>query len=358
MKIVVSPDSFKGTMSAFEAAGAMRRGLLHSFPDAEIVMLPVGDGGEGTLEAIAASLPDMVRVSVDTVDPLRRPIRTSYYISEEKTAFIESAAASGLTLLHPHERDIFKADTYGTGLLIADAFRRGIRRFVVCMGGTATCDGGYGAFLALGTLDLSDCEFNLLCDVTNPLCGHRGAAAVFGPQKGAGPGDIPLLDEMLREKGAFYESLRGVNVADAPFAGAAGGLAAMLMACFGAIPKRGIEEVLRLIRFRERIEGADLIITGEGRADATTLSGKAPSGILEEAVKAGVPVVLICGKIVDADALRRAGFADAIQATPDHPDPAVSPADYLAMAVKRALPRPSPLNSDQGKERGTPGLTE
>ena len=333
MKVVVCPDSYKGTMTAIEAAEAISTGVKKRWPVAEVILLPVGDGGEGTICAIRSSLPDIEEISVETYDPLRRPITASYIISEGKTAFIESAAASGITLIISQERDIYRSDTYGTGLLIADAFNRGVRDFTICMGGTATCDAGYSAYEAIKGLPLESCSITLLCDVDNPLCGPQGTASTFAPQKGAKPEDIPVLDSILRERAAEYKRLRGVDVSDERYSGAAGGLAGMVMACYGAIPVRGIEKVLELIRFEEKIKGADLIITGEGRADRTTLRGKAPKGILDAAQKEGVPVILIGGKVADADVLVETGFRKVLQATPEIIDPAVSPAEYLTRCV-------------------------
>lgn len=337
MKIIVAPDSFKGTMTSAEAAAAIRQGALQAIPDAEIVMLPLGDGGEGTINAIAASMPKAKEITIPTLDPLGRPITASYIIAENDTAYIESAAASGLTLLKPEERDIMKADTTGTGVLIADAFNRGIRKFVICMGGTATCDGGYGCYQAMRESGVRDIDITLLCDVKNPLCGPQGAAAVFGPQKGATPAQITVLDCRLRKLAFKYKEISGINVVDKVSAGAAGGLAGMLMACFGARPVSGISKVLELIKFESYLEGADLVITGEGRADATTLGGKAPTGVLKLASRKNVPVYLAAGKIADENLLLEAGFDKVIQATPSKTDHSLSYADYLTIAISKAL---------------------
>lgn len=329
MKILVCPDSFKGTMTAPEAAAIIGGALRERWPEAEIVPLPVGDGGEGTVEAIRPALGHVDIIRCDTVDALRRPVKATYAIANGNTAYIESAAASGLTLIEPNERDIMKADTYGTGLLIANAYRRGIRRFVIAMGGTATCDGGFGAYSLLRDIDMSDASWSLLCDVDNPLCGPHGAAAVFGPQKGASPRQVALLDAKLGALASEYAAFRNKDIRDMRYAGAAGGLAGMLMAVYGAKPLDGIKKVLEILEFRRHLADADLVVTGEGKADLTTLRGKAAKGILDVSKENGVPTVIIGGKTADEDALLKAGFQAVFQATPDDPDPAVTPEKYL-----------------------------
>lgn len=331
MKVVVCPDSYKGTMTASEAAQAIAEGVRIAIPGAETVVLPVGDGGEGTVDSICAALSHIERVQCETVDPLRRPITASYAVAEGKTALIESAAASGLTLLAPSEHDIMTADTYGTGLLIADAYRLGIRDFIICMGGSATCDGGMGAYQAMkDTVGRGTATFTLLCDVDNPLCGPTGAAAVFGPQKGATKEQIPMLDRRLR-------GLYGKEIMTARYSGAAGGLVAMLMAHYNAHPVAGISKVLELLDFETYMHDTDLVITGEGRADATTINGKAAKGILDISSRHGVPVVLIAGSVADRDLLLNAGFSAVVQATPTNPDPAIAPRTYLTQATKDML---------------------
>lgn len=343
MKILLCPDSFKGTLSAAEAAAAMAHGAASACPDAEVRVLPVGDGGEGTVASLVSALPDVEVIRCATADALRRPITAQYAIAGGKTALIESAAASGLTLINPEDRDIMVADTFGTGLLISDAISRGIRDFIVCMGGTATCDGGKGALEAMeksvGNPSAFTLNFTLLCDVENPFCGPCGSAAVFGPQKGATPAMIPELDSRLRCLAREYSRRSGIDVSGMKHAGAAGGLAGMLMAVFRAKPVSGIAKVLELLDFEAKAADADIIITGEGKADVTTLSGKAPMGILRIAAKHGKPVALVCGSIADREALLEAGFSFVAQATPDEPDPTVSYADYLSRAVADVLKR-------------------
>ena len=345
MKFLICPDSFKGTLTAIEAAQAMKEAVDDVIPTARYVLLPVGDGGEGTADAVVASLEGREKITAvecDTVDPLHRPITATYHLigeGERQTAFIESAAASGLTLVSPEERDIMRADTFGTGLLVADAFGRGVRRFMIGMGGTATCDGGEGAWRAMSGKGVRDIDVTLLCDVDNPLCGPSGAAAVFGPQKGADASQIPLLDGKLRELAARYREISGVDILALSGAGAAGGLAGMFMALYGARAVSGIAKVLELLDFDSCLEDTDLVITGEGRVDATTLSGKAPKGILDAAARRGVPVAVIGGRVSDETLLRATGFSHIVAATPPDADPGEAPARYLKEALKRLLTR-------------------
>lgn len=334
MKVIVCPDSYKGTMSAFEAAEAMKSGIHAAIPDADVRCLPIGDGGEGTVDAIRRVFPAAEMISVETVNALGRPVSASYIMASGRMALIESAAASGLAQIPSEERDVMHSDTFGTGLLIADAVERGAKEIVVCMGGTATCDGGYGAYRALRNLDLDDISFTLLCDVENPFCGPQGAARTFGPQKGASPEEVEILDRRLRALASEYAAVNGVDVSAGKFAGAAGGLSGMLMACYGARSVRGIERVLEMLDFRAMIAGVDAVVTGEGKADATTLCGKAPMGVLDICREAACPVILVGGRIDDEDLLLKAGFAMVKQATPNNPVKGVSPEFYLREAVK------------------------
>lgn len=337
MKIIVAPDSFKGTMTSSEAAEAIRKGVLQAWPEADAVTVPLGDGGEGTVKAIADSLPNTKEITLPTLDPLGREIDASYIIADSHTAYIETAAASGLTLVAQEERDIMKSDTRGTGILIADAFKKGIRKFMICMGGTATCDGGYGCYQKMREHGVKDIDISILCDVKNPLCGPNGAAAVFGPQKGATREEILLLDRRLHECAVFYKKTHGIDVTDIECAGAAGGLAGMLMACYRARALSGISKVLEILDFGSRIKDADMIITGEGGADATTLNGKAAKGILDIASEQGIPVTLMAGRVADREVLISAGFRHVVQATPRFSDPEVSYSDYLTQSTREFL---------------------
>lgn len=335
MKILVCPDSFKGTLSASEAARCIRDGILSVRTEADVVTLPIGDGGEGTADSISSALQNMERITIPTIDPLGRPIHASYGIIDNSKAIIETAAASGLTLLRREERDVMKADTAGTGLLIADAYTRGIRSFIICMGGTATCDGGYGAYGVLKNMDLHDVSFTLLCDVDNPFCGSAGAVAVFAPQKGATPDMMPCLETNMKEKAEYYREISGIDISDSRFAGAAGGLAGMLMACYGAQPVTGINKVLELIKFDEYLKGVELVVTGEGKADATTLRGKAAKGILDATKRFDrkIDVVLVAGRVEQKELLAKTGFDHIIEATPRESDPYAFPSLHLKKSI-------------------------
>jgi glycerate kinase len=326
VKVVLAPDSFKGSISARDLCAALREGVLEAFPGAEVTELPLADGGEGTVEALVHATGGGL-IEREVTDPLGRPVRAAYgVLGDGKTAVVEMAQASGLPLLAPHERNPLAADSFGTGELIRDALRAGCRRFIIGLGGSATNDGGAGALRALGArfldedgaelppggegllrlrrIDLSaldeavrESRFILACDVTNPLCGPDGASAVFGPQKGATPEMVAKLDAAL---GRFGEALReatGLDVAALPGSGAAGGSGAGFMAVLGAEMRSGIDIVMEAIDFERKIRGADWIVTGEGRLDEQTLSGKVVAGVCRKARAAGVPVIGLCGSL-------------------------------------------------------------
>ena len=323
MKIIIAPDSYKGTMTAKEAAVWIEKRLRERYPDAEFRHLPVGDGGEGTADAIIGSLPSSARIEkryCDTIDPIGRPLEAPYYLIENdgKTyALLESAAAGGLNLLEPRERNIFKASSQGVGYMIEEAMMEA-DEIVVCMGGTAFCDGGGGALsvLLFTKADVGSKHFALLCDVDSPYCGPMGAALTFAMQKGASRSQLPILEREMQERARKFRDFTGVDVTDEPYAGAAGGLAGMLMAYFESTPVRGINHVLDMIGFEKELEDADIVVTGEGRADFSTLAGKAPMGVLEAVKnyckKSGreIPVVLMPGCFDEAarEALEEAGF--------------------------------------------------
>lgn len=352
MKIVLSFDSFKGSMSALQACTACARGLRRVLPDAEIDIVPVGDGGEGTADALVAATHGR-RVSCRTVDPLGRDIVAHYGISNRgNTAIIDIAAASGLTLLSGDERDTERTSSYGSGLMLRHALDAGCRQLCIGLGGTATVDGGMGLLAACGVrftdrhgntlppcgaslalvegidtdgIDprLTAADITLLCDVINPLTGPQGAAAVFGPQKGADAAAVQRLEAGLTHYADLLAAKTLCNIAAMPRGGAAGGIAAALVALTGAKACSGIDAVLDTVDFDRRLVGADLVITGEGRIDSQTLCGKAPGGVMQRARAAGVPVIALCGcKDSAAEAaLINAGFA-AIYSISDHsPDP-------------------------------------
>ena len=316
MKIVIAIDSFKGCLSSVEANRAATEGILSVCPDAEIVQVPVSDGGEGFLEAFHAALGGELHEIVVS-DPLMRPVTANYLLRGDE-AVIEISQASGLTLLAPEERNPMVATSYGTGQLVVDAVRRGAKHLIVGLGGSATSDAGMGMLKALvdewakqGTFDdireLRDVRFTIASDVKNPLCGANGAAHVFAPQKGATPAMVPHLDERARKFAELSARHFGYDCSAKEGAGAAGGLGYAFLQYLHAACRPGIELLLDIIHFSETVKDADLVITGEGSADRQTLMGKLPMGILRHS--AGIPVWLIAGRISDRDQLLQAGFS-------------------------------------------------
>ncbi len=309
-KIIVVIDSFKGCLTSAEANRAAAEGILTHNPDAEIITIPVSDGGEGWLEAFQAAVGGHL-VDVKVNDPLMRPILAQYLIHDD-TAVIEIAKASGLTLLNPEERNPMKATSYGTGQLIVDAVRRGCRHIIVGLGGSATSDCGIGMLEAIHNSQCimhNDVRFTIATDVTNPLCGEKGAAHVFAPQKGATPEMVVELDERARQF-AEESALRfGYDRREVPGAGAAGGLGYAFLQYMNADCRSGIDLLLDAVCFEELLKDASLVITGEGSADRQTLMGKVPFGILQKAKPFHVPVILIAGRISDKQLLLDAGFS-------------------------------------------------
>lgn len=311
MKIVCAFDSFKGCMSAQEACHAAAAGLQKRYPDAEIVCLPMSDGGEGMVDCIAESV-GAKRVIVKVHDPLMQLIEAQYAISADgETAYMEMAASSGLTLVPEGKRNPMITTTYGVGELLLDAWKRGCQKVVMGIGGSATCDGGQGMIECLHDHLPLPLEVIVASDVSNPLYGPKGAAYVFAPQKGATPEQVMLLDERLRDFARETEKrgLASPDLADYPGAGAAGGLGYGLMAYLGAQLKSGIDLILNTISFDKQIHDADFIVTGEGKSDQQTLMGKVPMGILKRAKAQDIPVHLLSGAIENAEALKEAGFA-------------------------------------------------
>ena len=313
-KVVVAPDSFKGCLSAQEVASTLTSALRELHPDWEVVGHPLADGGEGTVDVLTPALGGELRLAVVS-DPLGRPVTARYGLMDD-TAIIEVAEACGLKWLEPSERNPLTANTYGVGELLLAAWKEGARHFVIGLGGTATCDGGAGMLRVPGIREaLKDCIIELLCDVEIPFIGPEGAVRRYAPQKGASPADLDILEERME---AFAETLlaeTGVNLLTLPGAGAAGGLAGAFMACFGAEYRSGIDRILDLTGFDAVTEGADLIITGEGKSDRQTLSGKVALGVLHRSK--GIPVVLLSGRIEDTEALVAAGFSRLVQVSPD-----------------------------------------
>ena len=312
--IIVAIDSFKGCLTSMEANQAAAEGIRRVLPDAEIVQVPVSDGGEGFLEAFHAAIGgELVEVTVR--DPLMRPVKAKYLLKGE-TAVIEMAQASGLTLLTNEERNPMVATSYGTGQLVADAVRKGAKHVIVGLGGSATSDAGIGMLQALKeNLPPKDVRFTIASDVKNPLYGENGAAQVFAPQKGATADDVLQLDERARKFAEDSARHFGYDRSQEAGAGAAGGLGYAFLQYLDADCKPGIQLLLETIHFDEMVKDADLIITGEGAADRQTLMGKLPMGILQRS--AGVPVCLIAGRIKNQEELLRAGFAQVACINPD-----------------------------------------
>ena len=316
MKIVIAIDSFKGCLTSNQANKAAAEGIRDSFPDAEIIEVPVSDGGEGYMEAFHAAIGGRLE-EVTVRDPLMRPVVAKYLLQGEM-AVIEIAQASGLPLLTKEERNPMVATSYGTGQLVSDAVNKGAKHIIVGLGGSATSDAGIGMLKALidkyakpcqwDDIDaFKDVKFTIASDVKNPLYGEKGAAHVFAPQKGATPEMVLRLDERARKFAELSTKHFGYDRSQMAGAGAAGGLGYAFLQYLSAESRSGIQLLLETIRFKEMVKDADLIITGEGSADRQTLMGKLPMGILEQS--GAVPVFLIAGKISDREELLNAGFA-------------------------------------------------
>jgi glycerate kinase len=354
LRIVVAPDSFGGALDSVAVAGAIAAGWLRARPGDDVVRIPMADGGEGTLAAVAAALSERaVRRSVATQDPLGRPISADYLLLDDgRTAFVEMAAASGLVRLTVEERtpeSARSASSRGTGELIRSALDAGVRRLILGIGGSATNDGGSGLLAALGVrfLDLAGeelprggaaladlividpssldprlarVEVVVASDVTNPLTGPAGAAATYGPQKGADAAAVADLDAALGIYGTAIEAATGRAVAELPGAGAAGGTGAALLGFTNASLRPGIDVVAEMAGLSSALETADLVITGEGRADEQTLAGKAAMGVALLAGKLGTSVVLLCGTLgPGSEALEASGLFELIQPVADRP---------------------------------------
>ena len=326
MKIVIAPDSYKESLSALEVAQAVEAGFRQVFPAADYVLVPVADGGEGTVDAMVAATGGRKK-TVTVAGPLGEPVEAFYGLTGEgDTAVIEMAAASGLALVPPAARNPLRTSSRGTGELIRAALDAGARRFILGIGGSATNDGGAGMVQALGArlldaegreldgsggdlarlaridvsaLDarLAACRIEVACDVDNPLTGARGASAVFGPQKGATPEMVQALDANLARLARIVERDLGVAVDQVPGAGAAGGMGAAMLAFFGASLKPGIEIVTAALDLDTHVRDADLVITGEGRIDFQTVHGKTPIGVARVAKRHGKPVIGIAGAL-------------------------------------------------------------
>ena len=348
MRIVVAPDSYKGSVSALGVAQAMEWGIRRVFPDAEVRKIPIADGGEGTVEALVAATHGSLR-RMDVTGPFGERIAAHWGIlGDGQTAVVEMAAASGLPLVPEERRDPRIATTRGTGELLRAALDAGLREILIGIGGSATNDGGVGMAQSLGVkfldadgrelpdggaalsrlarIDLSgldprlkDCRITVACDVDNPLCGPRGASAVFGPQKGATPEIVAELDAALSHFSSIARQATGRAVAELPGAGAAGGLGAGLMFFSPAKLLPGVEIVLEAFNFVGVVEGAAFVMTGEGRTDFQTAFGKAPVGVAKVAKQCKVPVFCLSGGLGDGAGDVLAQGIDAVMSICDRP---------------------------------------
>lgn len=324
MKVVVAIDSFKGSLTSLQAGNAVKDAIKRLDQNSTVLVKPLADGGEGTVEALASGLNSQM-IELRVTGPLSAPVTAKYCIlNDTQTAVIEMAAASGITLISSKERNPLVTTTYGVGELIKDAIHRGCRRFIVGIGGSATNDGGTGMLTALGYAfldqhgdpialganglqdlhqikldnvipELYECSFFVACDVTNPLCGKQGCSAVYGPQKGATPEMIRNMDSWLSKYAQIAKSVSTKADKDCPGTGAAGGLGFAFLTFTNAVLKSGIDIVLQEIDIEDAIKSADIVVTGEGRLDSQTVMGKAPIGVAKLAKKYHKKVIAFSG---------------------------------------------------------------
>ena len=314
MKTLLALDSFKGCLTAPEAVDAAAAALAGR----DVCRMPLSDGGEGFAECLAGCLGGVFR-TVPVHDPLGRPIEARYALLDDGlTAVIETAAASGLTLLKPEELDPLTASSIGTGELMQDAVQQGVEEIWVGLGGTAVMDCGAGLLQALTPLPASP-RIHAFYDVDVPLTGPDGAPAVFGPQKGADERGVAELERRFRRQAERWKAQYGIDADQLPGAGAAGGIGAALAVCLRAEMHDGIQSVLKAVNFADRVRECSLVITGEGKADRQTLTGKVPFGVLQATRRhaPGIPVILLAGKVEDREELLAAGFDAVIQVTPE-----------------------------------------
>lgn len=325
MKVIVAIDSLKGSLSSLEAGKAAEEGIKRAMPEAEIIIKPVADGGEGTVSALTSGLNGRLE-KAEVTGPLGQKVKAVYGILPDKTAVIEMAEAAGLPLVPDDQRNPMHTTTYGVGELIQQALEKGCRKFIVGIGGSATNDGGTGMLQALGChfykkdgteicpgaeeieeiarvdidgMDrrLEECRFEIACDVTNPLCGERGASAVFAPQKGADARMVGRLDDALSHLADVTEEVLKTDNRNLPGAGAAGGLGFAFSSYLGGDLRPGVEIVLDAVLPEKELSEADIVVTGEGRFDGQTAMGKAPVGIAKRAKEKGCMVLVFAGSI-------------------------------------------------------------
>lgn len=326
MKAVIAIDSLKGSLSSIEAGQAIAEGIRKADAKAEVVIRPLADGGEGTVEALVCGMNGTLQ-HVKVTGPLGEPVVCEYgIIDETKTAVIEMSGAAGITLVPDTKKNPLYTTTYGVGEVIRDAIEKGCRRFIVGIGGSATNDGGIGMLQALGygflnkggqqvpfgaiglkelesitdtyvLSELAECEFKIACDVTNPLCGENGCSAVYGPQKGANPSMIMEMDKWLRYYAALAKEKFPKADLNEPGTGAAGGLGFAFLTFTNAVLESGIKIVLEETKLESYVKGADVVVTGEGRLDFQTAMGKAPVGVAGLAKKFDIPVLAFAGSV-------------------------------------------------------------
>lgn len=346
MKFLIAPDSFKESMSAIQACSAIAKGIHSELPDAETLLLPLADGGEGSLSVLVSAMEgELLQLGVS--GPLFTPVEAHVGLLGDETAIIEIAEAAGLHLIPPDERNPELTSSQGVGELISKLLDRGIRRFLIALGGSGTNDGGLGMLTALGAVPLdkygaplhptgqnlikvvrlelsgldsrvNESHFMLACDVDNPLTGERGASAVFAPQKGASAKQVTQLDKGLENWSEILNETFGRQVKDIPGSGAAGGLAAAFLAAFDSTISSGIEQILDVVGFDQKCAGVDWVITGEGCLDGQSLAGKTPVGVARRAKEYRLPVVAFAGRLGDNfEALYEAGVDLALPITPE-----------------------------------------
>ena len=357
-KIVVAPDSFKGTLSSLEVCNLVRESLLEERKDLDIITLPIADGGEGMTESFMSAFADSEKIELKAKSPLGRDIDVYYAIVSGDTAVIEMAMASGITI--EKENNAMRASTYGTGQIIKDALDRGVRKFVLGIGGSATTDGGIGCTAALGgkflgkdsesvelcgeglndivSIDLSqlddrlkECDITVLCDVKNPLYGKNGAAYIFGPQKGADEKQVEILDQGLRNLADISAEYMKKDYSQYEGAGAAGGLGFALVAFLGGKLKGGIDHILDMLSFDEKVKDADLVITGEGKMDSQSLMGKLPFGVAKRC-RHTREAAIVGLSTADANLIAQLGIAQVVETNPEH-----KPFDEVKVTAKADL---------------------
>ena len=336
MKVVIAPDKFKGSLSSFEVAEAIEEGILLAMPECEVIKLTIGDGGDGTAEAIVTSLGGK-RKEVNSLNAMGEQITARFGIVDNKTAVLDVATASGIAQIAEARRNPLKASSAGTGILIREAINCGCRNFIIGVGGSATNDAAIGILSELGYkfLDangevlkptgenlvhindiddsqrlsiLNQCTFSLLCDVDATFYGPKGAAYLFAPQKGADVEMVKRLDVGLQNFASVLKAKYSKSVQNHNFSGAAGGIGGSMWAVLNASLSQGIYKMLNIIGFERAISGADLVVTGEGKMDKLTLLGKAAFGVCGEAAYHGIPTIALVGSVTNHDLINEYGF--------------------------------------------------